>query len=129
MHQRGSETRPDAKLFGINIVIPKPLRLNILRGIFAEPAPDKAFEGVRGRGTPVSATNSHFGTGSGRRKKSRNELFFRGYPQAALARKLLRDRTVQVNRFVKLPLLDELAFSMRDVNRSRTDQQRFPPIH
>jgi hypothetical protein len=67
----------------IKILTPKPLGLKILRSIFAKPAPDKAFTGAWGEGTFPSARNSHFGTNFGRRKKSRKELFFREFPQAA----------------------------------------------
>jgi len=39
------------KFFEIRILTPKPLRLKILRGILAKPAPDKAFT-VLGEGVP-----------------------------------------------------------------------------
>jgi hypothetical protein len=40
----------------------------------------------------------------------------------------LRDLAIQIDRIVQLTFLDELAFRMRDVNRSRTDQQSFAII-
>src|SRR5579872_2561673 len=45
-----------------------------------------------------------------------------------LHRKLLRYLAVQINCFMELPLFDVLALSVRDVNRSWTDQQRFAPV-
>jgi len=74
---------PTDKFFEIKILTPKPLGLKILRGILAKPAPDKAFTGLRGRGTLPPARNSHFETSFGTRKKALNKAFFRGYPQAA----------------------------------------------
>jgi hypothetical protein len=35
---------------------------------------------------------------------------------------------IQIDRIVQLTFLDELALRMRDVNRSRTDQQSFAPL-
>ncbi len=41
---------------------------------------------------------------------------------------LPRDRAVQLDRFVQLPLLDVLTVGVGDVNRSRTEQQRRAPV-
>jgi hypothetical protein len=50
----GTATSPEKarKLFVIKILTSNPLRLNILQGIFANPAPIKAFRGVEGGGYP-----------------------------------------------------------------------------
>lgn len=50
------------KFFEIKILTSNPLGLNILRGILAEPAPDRAFGRVGGGGDPPTTRNSHFGT-------------------------------------------------------------------
>src|SRR3984893_16097646 len=41
---------------------------------------------------------------------------------------LLRNRAVQIDRVCELLLLDVLAFGVRDVNRSRTNQHRLSPV-
>jgi len=116
------------KFFEIRILTPKPLRLKILRGILAKPAPDKPFT-VLGEGSPPARQEFRFRNQFRKAREDSETSFFSWKSTGrALARKLLRDRTIQVNRFMQLPLLDVLTFGMRDVNRSRTDQQRFAPI-
>ena len=92
---------PTDKFFEIKILTPKPLGLKILRGILAKPAPDKAFTGLGGRGVPSRPPGipiSELVSECARRLAIK---FFSWISTGrALAQKLLRDPTIQINRFV-----------------------------
>src|ERR1700720_368111 len=49
-------------------------------------------------------------------------------PVTDSAHEFPRGLAIQINRVAQLLFLDVLTISMRDVNRSRTDQQRLAPV-
>jgi hypothetical protein len=85
--QGGGGTRgnrePVSNSFVLKILTPKPLGLKILRGIFAKPAPDKAFHGLVGEGYPPMRPELPFRNQFRKAQEDSEDSFFHGFPQTA----------------------------------------------
>ncbi len=85
------------KLFVVKILTSKSLRLKILQGTFAKPAPVKAFRGEGGGGVPHSPTIFPKRNSLKRARRARSPNYFFGkFPQAPHAAMLNRECTARV---------------------------------